>query len=112
MKHVSVLELRKGLKVYVEEIQKSGEPTILVVHGKDAVAMVPAQWAEVLYQVAQFDKCDANLVAVKADMRQVFQRAFEEASAGPKLSLVELFKKIAEDATTVRQFHSLQESLK
>jgi hypothetical protein len=39
------------------------------------------------------------------------ERAFAEASARPLLSLAEIFRKIAEDATTVHQFHSLQKSL-
>ena len=111
MKQVSALELRKDLKAHTEEVRSTGEPTALVVHGEKIIAMVPVGWAEVIDQIAQFDKCDASPESIKADMKQVIERAFAEALARPTLSLAELFKKIAEDATTVHEFHSLQKSL-
>jgi hypothetical protein len=111
MRQVTALQLRKDLKAYTEEVRKTGKPTALVIHGEKVIAIVPIEWAEVLDQVAQFDKCDANPEAIKTDMKQVFERAFAEASARPLLSLAEIFRKIAEDATTVHQFHSLQKSL-
>lgn len=112
MKSVSALELRKDLKAHTEEVRRTGEPVTLVVHGEKVIAMVPIGWAEVIDQIAQFDKCDANPEALKADMKRVLERAFAEASARPTLSLAELFKKIAEDATTVHQFHNLQKSIR
>ena len=71
----------------------------------------PIGWAEVIDQIAQFDKCDANPEALKADMKRVLERAFASFSWPDPLSLPELFKKIAEDATTVHQFHNLQKSI-
>lgn len=112
MKSVSALELRKNLRAHTEEVRRTGEPTALLVHGEKVIAMVPIEWAEVIDQIAQFDKCETNPEAMKADMRQVFEYALAEASARSTFSLTELFKKIASDATTVHQFHSLQDSLR
>ncbi len=112
MKRISALELRKDLKAHTEEVRMTGEPAVLVVRGAKVIAIVPVEGAEMLYKMILFDNCDADPEAMKADMKQVLERAFAEACAKPTFSLVDLFKKVAEDATTVRQFHSLQKSLR
>lgn len=112
MKSVSALELRKDLKVHTEHVRSSGEPAVLVVHGEEVVGMVPVEWAALLQQVVQFDTCDADPETIKADLKQVFERAFAEVSLQPKFSLIELFKKLAENATTVQQYHAMRKSLK
>lgn len=112
MKTISALELRKDLKGHTDEVRNTGEPTTLVLHGEKVVAMVPVEWAKVINQITQFDKCSANTEAMKVDMGRVLEYAIAEALARPTLSLAELFKKIAEDTTTVSQFHSLRGSMR
>lgn len=112
MKAITALEMRKDLNTHTEEVRRSGEPTALVIHGKKVIAMVPVEWADVIDQIIQFDNCNTNTEAMKVDMGEVFEYAIAEALARPTLSLAELFKKMAEDATTVSQFHTLQKSLK
>ncbi len=112
MRSVSALELRRGLKACTEEVRSTGEPTILVVHGERVVAIVPVEWAEVLEQITLFDKCGADSEALKADLRQVLDRALREVSTNPQVSLGQLVKKLAEDASIIQRYHSMRELLK
>lgn len=111
MRRITALELRNNLQAHVDEVAGTGEPTMLVIRGKEVAAIVPAGLAEMIDQVIQFDKCEANPDAVKADLLLVIDRALAESKAGQKLSLATLFMQIAEAATTVHQFHSLNEIL-
>lgn len=112
MKSMSVNEFRHGLKACTEEVQETGVPTVLLVHGRKTVGIVPVEWAEVLEQIAQFDKCDLGPDVLKAELNKLLQLALLEISASPELSLMKIVKKLAVDATVIQQYLGVRKLLK
>lgn len=112
MESVSALEFRSALKAYTEKVRLTGEPTILDVYGQSVVGIVPVEWAKTLEQVTLFDKCGLTAEVLKADLKQVLERALLEVSTNPQVSLSQLVKKLVDEASTVQQYHSMRKSLK
>jgi hypothetical protein len=111
MKSVRATLLRRDLEGYAKGVEESGEPVLVTSYGENMTGLVSVESAQLLDQIRQFDTCGVGIDVMRDDLKRIFEGMTRELSGNSGKSLIEIIRKIVNQATTVQEYHVMLKSL-